>query len=284
MAYCISHPKLMLEIRLEEISKLHIHEQIIPEAVERLSKDISQERQVKHPVIVDKKTLVVLDGMHRVAALQRLGYRLIPVCLVDYDNANIRLEGWFRTISLEIKTNRDIGEVLEEEGYDLQDAACNDLERSVHEKKIALGILTTKKCHNIRTNTDGIKETYELIRQIERSLKSAGYKIAYETEKDAMTKVKSGQALAAIIAPRIMKKDVVDVAVRGQVFVQKATRHVIPARPLFVNVPTEWLNMNSEAANNRLYDYMSKKKIKHYPPGQTIDRRYEEELYVFSDR
>jgi hypothetical protein len=56
---------------------------------------------------------------------------------------------------------------------------------------------------------------------------------------------------------------------------------MIPARPLFVNVPIEWLNMDPKDANKNLVDFLSKKKLNHLPQGQVLDRRYEEELYVF---
>ena len=85
------------------------------------------------------------------------------------------------------------------------------------------------------------------------------------------------------MAPRITKRDVVTTALSREVFVHKSTRHVIPARPLFVNVPIEWLNMDLKEANKLLLEHLSKKKLRHLPPGQTLDRRYEEELYVFSD-
>ena len=78
--FSINHPLVTLEIKLE-IEKLYIHEETIVEIVERLSDEIELDAHVKHPVIVDKETLVVLDGMHRVAALQHLGCKLIPVCM-----------------------------------------------------------------------------------------------------------------------------------------------------------------------------------------------------------
>ena len=82
MGQIISHHGLKLEIKLEEIKKLHIHEEIIPSIVKLLSREINQ-GICRDPVIVDKETFVVLDGMHRVAALQHLDCKLIPVCLVN---------------------------------------------------------------------------------------------------------------------------------------------------------------------------------------------------------
>jgi len=281
MGYLISHPRLELEIKLEELEDLYIHEEIIAEIVERLSNEIERDAYVKHPVIVDKETLVVLDGMHRVAALQRLGCKLIPACLVNYNNPNITVGSWFRTIENGQKTDENLRRDLEEAGYGLQEIAGNELERKMYDREVMVGIVTSEKCYGILGKIEGIKETYEYIKQLEGSLRSLGYKIGYETESDAVNKVKSGEALATIIAPRITKRDIVTTALSGEVFVHKSTRHVIPARPLFVNVPLDWLNMSPKEANKLLFEHLSKRKMRRLPPGQTLDRRYEEELYVF---
>jgi len=282
MGYIISHPWLKLEIKIEEIKKLYVHEEIIPSIVEWLSREINR-GICRNPVIVDKETLVVLDGMHRVAALQHLDCRLIPVCLVNYNNPSIRVESWFRTIENGQKTGENVREDLEKAGYNLKEIAENELKRKLHEREIIIGIVTSRKCYYIPGKIESIKEIYEYIKQLEKKLTSVGYDIGYETENDALNKVKSGKALTAIIAPRITKRDVITTALSGEVFVHKSTRHVIPARPLFVNVPMEWLNMDSKEANKLLFEYLSKKKLRHLQTGQTLDRQYKEELYVFSD-
>jgi hypothetical protein len=282
MGYLISHPWLKLEIKLEEIKKLYIHEEIIPRIVEWLSVEIKR-GIYKHPVIVDKKTRVVLDGVHRVAALQHLGYKLIPVCLVNYNNPSIRVKSWFRTIEKGQKTGENVRKDLEESGYNLQEIVENELKRKVCDREIIIGIVTSRKCYGIPGKIESIKEIYEYIKQLERNLRSVSYNIRYETESDAINKVKLGKALAAIVAPRITKRDVVTAALSGEVFVHKSTCHAIPARPLFVNVPIEWLNMDSKEANKLLLEHLSKKKLRRLLAGQTLDRRYKEELYVFSD-
>jgi hypothetical protein len=282
MGYLISHPQLKLEIKIEEIKKLCVHEEIIPRIVERLSGEIKRGIH-KHPVIVDKETLVVLDGMHRVAALQHLGYELIPVCLVDYNNPSIRVECWFRTIKNGQKTGESVRRDLEKSGYNLQEIADNELKKKTYDREIIIGILTSRKCYYVPVKIENIKEIYEYIKRLERNLRSIGYNIGYETESDAVNKVKSGKALAVIIAPRITKRDVVTAALSGEVFVHKSTCHVIPARPLFVNVPIEWLNMDPKEANKLLLEHLSKKKLRCLLAGQTPDQRYNEELYVFSD-
>jgi hypothetical protein len=282
MGYIISHPKLVLEITLEEIKRLYIHEETIPKLVECLFNEFKQ-NNCKHPVIVDKETFVVLDGIHRIIALQRLGYKLVPVCLVNYNNPNITLGSWFRTIEIGTKRVENVLKSLRKLGYSLKKIKDNEMKKKIRDKEIIFGIVTSKKSYGIPGKIGSIKEVYENISQLERNLRSAGYTIGYETEGEAINKVKSNEALAAIIAPQITKREVILAALSGEKFIPKSTRHMIPARPLFVNVPIEWLVMDHKNANKLLHEHLSKKKLRHVLPGQKFDRRYEEDLYVFSD-
>jgi hypothetical protein len=260
MVFRVLHPKIELELQLYEIDKLHIHEEIIDESVQKLIKAFKNDMYAKHPILVDKETLVVLDGMHRTWAFKHLGYKLIPVCLMNYKNPHITVKSWFRTIIDEQKTG---------------------LQRKIENQEYTIGIVTSKHFYGVVGKTRSIKETYEYIKQLEENLESVGYKIGYETRDDAISKAKAGKIVAVVTAPQITKQDIVDVALAGEVFVHKATRHVIPARPLFVNVPFTWMNLEPKEANKRLVEHLTKKKLKRLPPGQTLDRRYEEELYIF---
>jgi hypothetical protein len=281
MGFRISHPKIELELQLYEVEKLHIHEEIITESVEKLIKTFKDDMYAKHPILVDRETLIVLDGTHRTWAFKHSGYKLIPVCFMNYKNPNIMVKSWFRTIIERKKTSKDVLADLKELGYTLQETGEDELQTKIDNKKFTIGIITSKKCYGVLGKTRSIKETYEYIKQFEKNLKSVGYKIGYETKDDALEKAKTGIVLAAITASQITKQDIVDVTLAGEVFVHKATRHVIPARPLFVNAPFKWMNLEPKEANKLLVDDLSKRKLKQLPPGQTFDRKYEEELYVF---
>jgi len=72
-----------LEIVLLPIDKLKPHEKGSPLYLELLKQEILRDGMLKYPIIADEKTHVILDGMHRWLALKNLGYKLIPVILVD---------------------------------------------------------------------------------------------------------------------------------------------------------------------------------------------------------
>jgi hypothetical protein len=281
MTFRISHPKIELEIQLYKIEKLHTHEEIIKESLEQLIKTLKGDLYAKHPILVDKETLLVLDGTHRTWAYKHLDYKLIPVCFMNYKNPHITLKSWFRTIIAEQELPKNLLQDLKGLDYDLQETGEEELQRKIDNKEYTIGIVTSNKYYGMVGKTRDIKETYEYLKLLETNLESVGYKIEYETQDDAISKVKAGKIVAAVMAPQITKQEVIDIALAGEVFVHKSTRHLIPARPLFVNIPFKWMNLKPKEANKRLVEYLTKKKLKRLPPGQILDRRYEEELYIF---
>jgi hypothetical protein len=84
--------KSNLKIALLPIEKLKPHEKGSPLYLELLRQEILRDGMLKYPIIADEKTHVILDGMHRWLALKSLGYKLMPVILVDaFQNPKIRV-------------------------------------------------------------------------------------------------------------------------------------------------------------------------------------------------
>jgi len=74
------------------------------------------------------------------------------------------------------------------------------------------------------------------------------------------------------------------VALSGRVFPYKATRHVVPARPLFLNVPLSILRASGplEELEAEVRCSLAKRRLRRCPPGMVIEgRRYEEEVFIF---
>ncbi|WFO75259.1 ParB N-terminal domain-containing protein [Desulfurococcaceae archaeon MEX13E-LK6-19] len=282
-AYEIKTPLITLKITIEEVKKLHIHEEIIPEILDWLVEKIKKDKFFKDPIIVDEKTLVVLDGMHRVAATEKLGFPYIPVCLVDYDNPNIKLGSWCRIIKKGPGNFDNILEIIKSLGFSLQEVQKDEIFDLLKERK-AISIATYgEKYISIIYPEKDIKKIYDLIKKIEEKLKEEGYEIGYVTEDEALSMASKKEVIASLITPTVTKQEVREVALRGEVFTHKTTRHVIPARPLNINIPLNWLTgeIPLEEARKKLVDLLSNKKIKRLPPGTVLDRKYEEELYVF---
>ncbi|KKP66277.1 MAG: ParB domain protein nuclease [Candidatus Roizmanbacteria bacterium GW2011_GWA2_35_19] len=67
-----------------KISKIREHEAIDPNHLEKVKKMIFRSGFFKEPIVIDKKTLIVLDGHHRLNSCRKLGLKKIPCLLVNY--------------------------------------------------------------------------------------------------------------------------------------------------------------------------------------------------------
>jgi hypothetical protein len=132
-----------------------------------------------------------------------------------------------------------------------------------------------------------LQEDFKIIGKVEDRLKAIGVGIRYETERDALEGLQEGRVDAVIYTPNVTKDEIVKSALSAHSFAWKATRHVIPARPLNVNVPLGLLRTRDSSlaqANRELKSMLLRKRLRRLPAGSVIDgRRYEEELYVFEE-
>lgn len=80
---------LALAFGFIELSALLGHEQTMAGHLDGLTEEIRRDGELRQPILVDRHSLVILDGHHRAAALQALGCSLIPVYLVDYLHPDI---------------------------------------------------------------------------------------------------------------------------------------------------------------------------------------------------
>ena len=273
---------LELRIVLVDIDELRHHEELIPELLEELAAEIERDGYLKHPVIVDEETMVVIDGSHRIEALRALGCRRVPACLVRYRDPRITVGCWYRTLRGP-QGLRELGRGLEEElGLRLEE--CGRVEpHEVGRPPTALALTDGKTYLKVLAEFEHKEEAWGLVKRVEGFLTSRGFEVGFDTEEDALSKLSSGRVAMVLMTPRIEKDDVIRAARSGRVFPHKATRHVIPARPLFLNIPLEALRDTrpKEVVEEELKKRFSRKKIKRLPPGLLIeDRRYEEEVYV----
>jgi len=66
------------------IELLRPHEQTSKGLVDRLAEEIKRDGFLRKAILVDRETLTVLDGHHRIEALRKLGYKRAPCLLIDY--------------------------------------------------------------------------------------------------------------------------------------------------------------------------------------------------------
>ncbi len=90
-----------MRITMIDPNELHVHEDVNPAQVQRVMVQMRESGHFETPLLVDRRTLVVLDGHHRLWASKELGCKRIPCYCVDYlDDDGIQLESWRDDVDL----------------------------------------------------------------------------------------------------------------------------------------------------------------------------------------
>jgi hypothetical protein len=93
--FSVLRARTMSKIILIDPDKLHVHEAVDPKQVLRVIAEMKKSGRFDTPLLVDKRSLVVLDGHHRLWASKELGYKRLPCYCVDYlKDDRIQLESW----------------------------------------------------------------------------------------------------------------------------------------------------------------------------------------------
>jgi hypothetical protein len=274
--YSIAGGRIPILITLRKTSDLKPHEETVSEDLKRLVEALRANPVLRHPIIADRKTGIVLDGTHRLAAIKQLKCNFIPSALVGYDHPQITVERWFRQFS----------------GSNIRNLE-NDLRRlgptEVSHDECEDGLSKRRWYATVEDHRSGLafpvrsQDPYEMVRdshKIEISARKNGVSIGYQDNKDR----KPGDSESLIMSTiKIEKREVVDTVKKGKLFPPKSTRHLVPSRPLGGGVPIDWLQAsNFSAAQSRYQEYIQSRKVKRLPEGSQVgSRRYLEEVFLF---
>jgi hypothetical protein len=274
----IRHEKLDLHIFLSSLDKLFLHEETTPDRVSELKREFLHDQMMRNPIVVDADTYVVLDGMHRVAALRELNCVWVPVCAVDYLNPNIRICAWYRTMSGGPGAD-EVESALLESGLSVEPFS---FKMATFMEKPMLALLFANGEYFKLT---GRASHLDTLRIAEGYLRQLGFSVNFETEHDALQILIRKKKEAVMTLPSLDKAAVREAGLTGRLLPHKVTRHVVPARPLGVNIPLSVLKDETaqlKELNRRFVEDLRAKKITRGVAGTIVgDRRYEEETFIF---
>ena len=287
--YQLKSKKLCLNLEIVPVDSLLEHEQILLDKANRLMFEFQNLASLQNPIIVDENH-VVLDGNHRTYVFKQLRFKYIPVCKIDYLDETTKLRCWFRLLG-NISNLEMIQSGFESAGcriIPVDDKAA--LQKAMDANPDTCGLQCRQQFFLV-VFPDAVSHDavgmYDLLQQIQQKLTISDVSLEYVPcnavhENDFCQMLTSRNVV--VWTPRLSKQSVVSSAKEKKVFAPKTTRHVLPARPLNVNIPGLWLKekVSLEEINQRFEQHLRAKRVKRFAPGQIIDGRYyEEELYVF---
>ncbi|MEM1943673.1 MAG: ParB N-terminal domain-containing protein [Candidatus Caldarchaeum sp.] len=258
-------------LTLADVSSLKPHEQSIQHLVDRLAHEIKTSGRIIHPVVVDAKTGLVVDGTHRVEAARQLGLRYIPVYRVDYLSESVVLDGWGRVLRREVVPEKVFQTALDE-GFKPVEAGTQETALCFVENS------GRKTCFSL--DEPDLQRLYGRLSRLERLL--SVYDVSYLPEPELASYLRSGGFRMGYTIRRLRKPEVLDFVEKGFRLPPKSTRHLVDRRPMFVLCP---LGLLGEDDAERLFEEWLEKGVwVDLGSGVVIDRRYDEKVLLYFRR
>jgi hypothetical protein len=275
----IKHRDITLVLSVEPIEEVLPHEHVIADVLRAIQDSLKRSGAQLDPVIIDEKTGVALDGMHRVEALRQLGASKILVCRVDYDSAAIKLGRWLRAFEgssnpllEDLKVRLDLTRVSRAEALS-----------EVEGRRTPVALFAAGMSFKSLMPFVSVRESIELVKVFDETAHQSGIRPRIVTEAEAESLIDAGAFV--LFPPSPSKVDVVESGLSRRLLPPKSTRHLIPARPVGVSFPLKWLldsDMAVEEANRRLASLVAESRIVTMRPGsEYMGRVYEEPLYHY---
>lgn len=286
------------------------HEGVVPRWVEKIAANLLSEGVMKNPIIVTRPIprdvrrtqdaarrvayarrrtqnagrYIVIDGMHRFAAFQRLEVPDIVAYEIDYDDAAITLEGWdalvlrpFTALPFLRRAATTLGG-----GYRVQRVPDLAAAQALLDARRAVIAATDRggRWHVIaRRGPITVEALVRASEVIDRTLDAADYRPVYVADALAHTDFHATRAHGLIVRPHYTKAEILQRTLGRRIFPRKSTRHLIPDRPLRVDVGLALLRARlGLAVKNRLLEehlrwcYESD-RVRYYP----------ESVFIFAD-
>ncbi len=266
-----------VRVDLRPVSSLLPHEDTIPEQLERMVAQVKRDRVQKDPLIVDRETGTVLDGMHRLGAFARLGVENVVCSLVDYSSVGIVLKRWARVY----RTSQGgrLTQALNELGVN-KAATLTDAFGLLEGRKTPVAVIGRSGCR-VAGGRTGLDEGFKVVRTLDGVARTLGWQRSFVAENDVDVPLQD-EWNAVVLVQRINKQDVVDAARGGRLFPCKTSMHLIDPRPVALDFPVDELNDATPGSLERL---MARRTLRMLPPQSEYEgRRYKERLLLMNER
>jgi uncharacterized protein (DUF1015 family) len=204
---------------MENVDKLKEHEQTDPLRLEEIKAMLIKDDFQRDPIIVDKKTLVVVDGHHRLNALKQLGHKKVAVYYVNYlEDKDIIVRTWYPII---LGSRRKLMKLVNEKFIN------SNSKQSPHGE-----FIVKDKIYSLKSGRESIMKT--LVGKVR-----IDYAFTIEIARDLAFK---GKVAGALIFKSVTKRDVINAALSGKKFPPKTTQNIIPNKPRNWYVPLKKLS------------------------------------------
>lgn len=276
------------KIQIIPLAQCIAHEGVVPRWVDQIAHGLLDEGVMKNPIVVTKAPgraprWVVIDGMHRFAALRKLEIPHVVVYEIEYLTDTIQLAGWDALILRPFSAQRFVAQHLR--GHrSLRITTTRDgaaAQQAVDRREALLAVGDQRGTFYLLHSTQraSVERCVRLSQQADTALDIGGFRPLYVADTLAWADFHRTKASGIVMRPHYTKTEILSRTMAGKLFPRKSTRHMIPGRPLRVDVglPLLKANISLRAKNDLLKEHLhwcfSSDRVRYYP----------ESVFVFAD-
>jgi hypothetical protein len=267
-----------LDLRIVPIDDLIPHEEVIPLLLDSVRRDILRTGYQRDPIIIDATTNLVLDGMHRRAALESLSSRFALCVAFSYHDQTVILQRWLRYfIAPDRKMLDQLIELFElERVSDYQTAM-----KMVDSRRSPIALLSSRQSYASKQAYD-LLTVYRRLGDFDRIAAEMNFKVDFRAENEESNPFLSDSVFVLYPAP-LTKENILNFASNHRLFPYKTTRHLVPVRPMGMYFPLKILKQNDrDLCDSKLGELVSQSHIDLIGPNSWYEgRQYPEKLAVF---
>ncbi len=280
-------------IQIVPMARCIAHEGVVPRWVDQIAHSILDLGVMKNPIIVarapeaaNRAKWVVIDGMHRFAACQKLELRDILVCEIDYFSDKICVEGWDAFTFKPMKVRDLLPELFpKSKGYTITSAKNGSRLHDMIARREALLAACDKGEEYLlvqRKEISGpelLEELVHVTEAFDSAIDHKRLKPLYVANTTSLADFENSDAKSMAIRPQFAKNEILERTLANKLFPRKSTRHLIPDRPLRIDINLSVLraDIDIKAKNQILDDHLrwcfESDRVRYYP----------ESVYIFSD-
>lgn len=257
------------------MSSFRPHEETIPAHVDKIAAEMTRDRVQRDPIIIDRESATVLDGMHRLAAFASLRIENAICCSVEYASSSVTLGRWARVYKM---SGGDVfAEVLRPSGITRRATFAEAFE-ALENRDSGLAVLTTGSAYLPDGKVD-LAQAMGVVSAIDNIAYVKNWERSFVPEDDLDLSLQAAQNLVVLVM-RLMKNEVVSAARTRKLFPCKTSMHHIDPRPVAVNFPIAMLNGATSASLRRSLEGRGERLL----PADSVyqGRRYKERLLLLN--
>lgn len=271
-------PRKLVELSIIPIDQVRPHEDTVPSFLDAIRRDMRRTGYQRDPILIDKKTHVALDGMHRRAALISLHAKYAVCAEYDYLGQSVALERWLRYF---VGPDDDLLSSIISVFNMKPCPNFREAVRTVDAGRSSLALLSNRESYVSKENWNML-EMYRMLSEVDELFAKNDIEIDFVPESNKFN-LFSSESVFVLYPPKLSKRNVLEIARKHAVLPYKTTRHVVPIRPMGIYFPLECLkNSTRKECDEELHRIVNLSKV-HVEQRHVWyeGRRYSEPLAIF---